>query len=561
MEAIRKGARTTDVMTTVGTAPKRTTVARIRGWVRCQFRRLFCRRRGVEHMLQRLCSATEGIIDSERLGQLIIGKVRTTLGISSAWLLLREEPLNHLRLAAGGGIDESAAGICWQADHPILRWLNENRRILTRKEMDLYPQLQTLESQEWANLDRMAAELFIPLHVKDDLVGVLVVGPKSSHLPYCADEKAALAALVSRMGVTIDNARLRDQAFREKSTAQVVLHETCAGIVVLDERWRVVSMNPGTERITGHSARDAQSRRIDQVFGEEIIASGSPLLRATQTGEKALPVVTTLRGKQGSRAVLLGVAPVPSIGKSGLYYLLSLADVSRLKEVDRLKSDIVANVSHELRAPLASIKVYTELLLEAGDEMDARVRREWLSILDKKTDLLTDLVTEFLDLSRLESGRFELARVPLKVDRVIGEVVELLRGQAERRQISIDLEAPPDLSRLMADEDLIMIVVKNLVGNAIKFSHLGGSVRISVTQDSESTSFYVEDEGIGIPRDAIPHLFTRFFRVSSDASVRVQGTGLGLVLAKEAVVAHGGSIKVESVLGEGSRFTVTLPTT
>jgi len=561
MEAIRESARTTVGMPAVGTAPKRTTVAHIRGWARCQFRRLFCRRSGVEHKLQRLCSATTGIIDLERLGQLITGEIRTAMGISSAGLLLREEPLHHLRLVAAGGIDESAAGVYWQADHPILRWLNENRRILAREEMDRYPQFQALESQERADLDRMAAELFIPLHVKEDLVGVLVVGPKSSHLPYCADEKAALAAVANRTGVTIDNARLYDQAVREKSTAQVVLHETCAGIVVLDERWRVVSMNPGAELITGYSARDALSRRIDQVFGEETIASGSLLLRATQTGEKVPPAVTTLRGKQGSKAVLLGVTPVSSIGRSGLHYLLSLADVSRLKEVDRLKSDVVANVSHELRAPLASIKVYTELLLDAGDETDAKVRREWLSILDQKTDLMTGLVTEFLDLSRLESGHIELTRTPLKVDRVIMDVVELLRGQADRRQINIELEAPPGLSRLLADEDLITIIVKNLIGNAIKFSHEGGNVSISVTQDSEGTSFSVKDEGIGIPREAIPRIFTRFFRVSSDASARVEGTGLGLVLAKEAVIAHGGRIEVESVLGEGSRFTVTLPTT
>jgi len=108
---------------------------------------------------------------------------------------------------------------------------------------------------------------------------------------------------------------------------------------------------------------------------------------------------------------------------------------------------------------------------------------------------------------------------------------------------------------------LITIIVKNLIGNAIKFSHEGGNVSISVTQDSEGTSFSVKDEGIGIPREAIPRIFTRFFRVSSDASARVEGTGLGLVLAKEAVIAHGGRIEVESVLGEGSRFTVTLPTT
>jgi len=512
-------------------------------------------------MLQQLSSMAAGIIELQPLAQLILDKATTTMEIDGAWMLLRREPLGHYHVIAAKGIDEGSEEIRWRPDHPVLRWLDQNRRVLTRTEMDCCPEFEALGPQEWADLDRMAAQLFIPLRARDDLVGVFAVGPKASRLPYSADERAALATLANQTVVAIDNARLYDQAIRDKAMAETALQETFGGIVMIDDHLRVVSMNPGAELITGYSSREVLGHRIDKVFGKQITSPGSPLIRAFDAGEKVVPAEITLVGKQEAKEVLLGVGPVTSAALPGLHYLLSFADVSKLKEVDRLKSDVVANVSHELRAPLTSIKVYTELLLESGDEADAEVRREWLSVLDQKADRLTALITEFLSLSRLESGRIELTKEPVDLGKVIADAVELLEIQAEHKHISIELDVTPGLSELLADKDLVGVVVENLVSNAIKFSHDGGNVRISVWQDSVSTTFCVEDEGIGIPRDAIPHLFTKFFRVSSDAAAGVQGIGLGLVLAKEAVVAHGGHIEVESALGEGSRFTVTFPNT
>lgn len=235
----------------------------------------------------------------------------------------------------------------------------------------------------------------------------------------------------------------------------------------------------------------------------------------------------------------------------------TMDDINALREVDRLKSNLVANVSHELQAPLASIKAYAELLMVEAEKANSGECRDWLAVIDRETDRLTALINDYLNLSRLESGHFKLAEEPLSLAKVIAEVVAVLRVQAEQRRITIQLEAAPELPELWADRELIRIVARNLVSNAIKFSHDAGHIHISVWQADGAFKFAVQDEGTGIPEDALPRLFDKFFRVPETSDV--PGTGLGLALAKEAVTAHGGRIEVESTLGKGSRFTVAIP--
>jgi signal transduction histidine kinase len=238
-------------------------------------------------------------------------------------------------------------------------------------------------------------------------------------------------------------------------------------------------------------------------------------------------------------------------------YQQRVDDISTLKEIDQLKSNLVSNVSHELRAPLTSIKAYTELLLAQAQMANDDTCREWLAVIARATDRLTGLITDYLNLSRLESGRFELVAEPLGLDDVVTEVVTVLEVQAEQRHITVQVEAQSALPKLWADGELIRVVVRNLVSNAIKFSHDGGHIHIAIWHEDGTFKFSVRDEGPGIPEEALPHLFTKFFRVPTTSDV--PGTGLGLALAKEAVVAHGGRIEAESTLGKGSRFTVSIP--
>lgn len=238
-------------------------------------------------------------------------------------------------------------------------------------------------------------------------------------------------------------------------------------------------------------------------------------------------------------------------------YQQRMDDIHKLKEVDELKSNLVSNVSHELRAPLACIKAYTELLLAEAERVNNTTFQDWLSIIDRETDRLTGLISDYLNLSRLESGHFQLDEEPLRLAEVIEDVVAVLGVQAQRRRITLHVQAEPELPELWADQELIRVVVRNLISNAIKFSHDGGHVYITVWHEHGVLKFSVQDEGVGIPEEALPHLFDKFFRVGATSDV--PGTGLGLALARESVVAHGGHIEVESTLGKGSRFTVTLP--
>ncbi len=227
--------------------------------------------------------------------------------------------------------------------------------------------------------------------------------------------------------------------------------------------------------------------------------------------------------------------------------------------MDRLKSNIVANVSHELRAPLASIKAYTELLLDELEGDDRDLRQRFLKVIDQETDRLTELIGGLLDLSRLEAGQFVMRKEPLQVGEMVADTFGLFDIQAQESKISLHADIQPDLPPILADRELVNVLIKNLVGNAIKFSNEGERVDVVAREEGANLTLSVIDQGMGIPPDDLPHIFEKFYRVWSTTESGIKGVGLGLVLAKEAAEAHGGQIEVESELGVGSRFIVTLP--
>jgi signal transduction histidine kinase len=303
----------------------------------------------------------------------------------------------------------------------------------------------------------------------------------------------------------------------------------------------------------GFSALEVIGTPLSEVLGPSILGERGSLRRAITTGERVAPQEETLVVGERRRDVLLGVTPL----RDG--YLLSLADVTQLKEVDRLKSDIVANVSHEFRTPLAIIKAYTELLMDEEPDDPITVRREYLSVIDAETERLTGMVSSLLDLARLEAEQGAVAMTWVDLREVIEGALNLLLPQANARQIRVDVDVPGDLPTLRGNRDLLITLVRNLLGNAIKFSHAGGDVTIGARQVDDTVVLQVTDHGIGIPGDEMTHLFEKFYRGTAARDAGIRGTGLGLVLVKQAVDAHGGAISVVSEPGEGARFTVTLP--
>jgi signal transduction histidine kinase len=240
-------------------------------------------------------------------------------------------------------------------------------------------------------------------------------------------------------------------------------------------------------------------------------------------------------------------------------FLITLRDISVIKENEKLRSDMTSLMSHELRTPITSIKGFAELLL--ADETINEEAREFLTIIANESQRLSKMLTTFLSVSNLEQAdKQEFVKTPVKLDTVVSEVVEDLQETAKRKRIRLVEQSNTHLPPIAADKGLIARAVSHLIDNAIKYSPERTSVIISTILESEFLSVVVEDRGYGIPKADQDKIWQKFYRVARDGQDKAEeSTGLGLPLVKEIVEQHGGQVAVESEVGQGSKFSLKLP--
>jgi PAS domain S-box-containing protein len=232
----------------------------------------------------------------------------------------------------------------------------------------------------------------------------------------------------------------------------------------------------------------------------------------------------------------------------------------QIQDASQRKTEFVTLVSHELRTPLASIMGYTELLLEGQGGLLGTRQREWLGIIGQNADRLETLIDDLLDTARIEMGRIELKLTSLDLIPLIHEVARALRPQIARKGQWLTLDLAEALPAVVGDADRIRQILTNLLSNALKYTPAGGHITIAAREDAGDVRVAVQDTGIGLAPEEQAQLFTPFFRARHDATQRVGGTGLGLAITRALVELHGGTITVTSVPGQGSTFSVTLPT-
>jgi PAS domain S-box-containing protein len=440
---------------------------------------------------------------------------------------------------------------------------------------DVHADARWVEHDERIRQYRSA--LVVPLSVSDDVLGAMLL--LHHDLDYFNDNHMRMvSAASSQVATAINNAELyryiREQAELlggmlraqqvEGSKSQAILESVADGVMVSDGSGRVILFNAAAERILGIRRDEAIGRPIDDMLGL-YSALGSKWLQqvrdwhASAEARRQTPVLSQrIDFKAEKRYVTFTVAPV-TMSDEYLGSVSVFRDITAEVEADRAKTEFISTVSHELRTPMTSIKGYADLLLIGAAGAVNENQQRFLSVIKSNADRLSILVNDLLDISRIESGRVKLELKPTAVEPLLESVVTLLHSKFEEKQLTVQVVMPSgDVPRVLADRDRVTQVLTNLVSNAYQYTPPGGSITVSAREAGEFVQIDVADTGIGIALENQSKVFERFYRVDDPNVNEFPGTGLGLAIVKSLVEMHEGRIWLQSEVGRGTTFSITL---
>lgn len=373
-------------------------------------------------------------------------------------------------------------------------------------------------------------------------------GETSGQAPtFSTDELQSLTQAFNLMSRSIQDKIQRLEV--EKGKLNAILQAMSDGVLVVDDQDNVQIINQAACEMFAIEPLGEGSKNLIELTRQHQPAE---LLRKVKdTGQQQSLAFEILKTRQTVRAIAIPT----QVYQPGLY-LLVFHDLTEQKRVEALRRDFVSNVSHELRNPVAVIKMLSETLQD-GAIADPESAQHFLSQIEKEADTLTAMVNELLDLSKAESGNLKLETRAVRPCQPINNARDRLALQAEKAGVMLRVDCPGDLPAVRADAVRLEQVLMNLVHNAIKFSKPGGEIFIRAKTEDAYMRYEVQDQGSGIAEEDLPHVFERFYKV--DKSRTGEGTGLGLAVAKHLVEAQGGHITAVSALGEGSTFSFTIP--
>jgi PAS domain S-box-containing protein len=390
----------------------------------------------------------------------------------------------------------------------------------------------------------------VPLKTGDQALGALAAGSERKHA-FDSLTVSDLEILADQLSIAIQNAQLFDDIERQSRRLVDQIERANDVIINLDTQGRFTLFNAAAERLLGYPRQ--------QMLGQPF----STLLRTGRLYPGRGAHEVQLGCADGS-TVTLEVTTTPLFeGDKQVGTQLIGRDISERRRLERLRAEFVATVSHELRTPLASIRGCIETLLMEKPGPLTEVQREFLGLALGSSQRLSELITDLLDTAQVEAGTLKLKPSIQSLDELVSPLVDAIRPTAEAKGLSINFFCEPGSYRLEGDPQRLEEVVNNLLSNAVKFTPAGGRIAVRLSHATEDGTNYlimeVEDTGIGIPAQDIPHIFERFHRAENVLGQAIEGTGVGLYLSRAIVRQHGGEIRVTSELGRGTCFTVRLP--
>jgi PAS domain S-box-containing protein len=518
----------------------------------------------------------EQITDLRQLAQTLADRLSATLRLEDACVFLRdlEGNLTVIEVAPREKLSQKAPLSNITLPRSSLAFLLHLGDEVGRSSLRQALSEAAFTPEEHQLLHTEQDHLWVPIIGHSQVQGMLALGPKYGGDLFSGEDIDILRIVARQIGPIIENihlltqlrqyANVLEQRVRErtaelhdaKERVEAILASVGDGVIVTDTDGTIRTVNSAYEEQSGYAASNVYGKKLYTLLEEQNPAKQLESMRQTLTLGKVWSGELVGRHKDGSNYdIQLTMAPIRNQSGQMVGYVGSQRDITRQKELDRLKDIFVSDVSHELRTPTSNISLYLELLEDAPPERNS----QYLNVLKEQSQLLRKLVEDILDLSRLTMGKSKRPEfLPVDLNALTEQVLKAHQPLADISNLSLVFEKGAGLTYVNGEPNQLARVVTNLVSNALRYTFQGG-ICVRTYMSGTSICLEVEDTGMGIEAEDIPHLFERFYRGKKVRQTNIHGTGLGLAIVKEIVDLHEGKIEVESEFGKGARITVRLP--
>ena len=502
--------------------------------------------------LQKTSHLVSATLDLDSVLRSLMAQVRDYFQVEAASVALLDEETGDLvfRVAVGGAAEE-VVGLHLAPGHGIAGWVIQTGRSALVPEASVderfYPGVD--ERTGW----RTRALLAVPVKVEGHAIGVIeALNPPGG--AFGEDAQRLLLAVADLAAAAIRNAELYERVRQAECRYESLFNDSADPIVVLDLDGRILDLNQRVIEMLGHPREQLIGADFCDLFGTARNVCQMTIQQVREGQRLSLEMQIPSGG--GGRVLETHVAKIDYGEREAIQWIGH--DVSERVALERMREDLTHMIVHDLRNPLGSMMSSLQLIHTAFIEQDETVPvMKLVRIAMRSGDKLYRLIDSLLDLGRLEAGETELQKDLVSSESLVREAIEQIQPLALNRGQRLVARVEPGLPKVLADRELILRVLTNLLDNAVKFTPKDGHITLSVEREGEEVRFAVSDTGRGIPPESIHRVFDRFVRL--DNAKAIKGTGLGLSFCRVAVEAHGGHIGVESELGHGATFFFTLP--
>ncbi len=485
--------------------------------------------------LQEVSRKVTALLDLDMVLAAVVEAVVETTGAEEASLLLLDESNGELYMRAARNfqddfvrtfrlpVEDSLAGKVIETGQPIHISEKTPRKIKT---------------------GYLVSDLiYVPMFLHDHVIGVLSADNRHSGNPLKRGYINLLSTLADYAAIAIENARLYSHVKIERNQLETILTKIEEGVIVVDNDKRLMLLNRKARSVFELGAVNFTGKRVQEVLPHQELVEA--LTENVRTSPFCMEVVL-----EDGLVFNAQITPIPEVGLA-----VTMQDITHLKELDRIKSDFVNTVSHDLRSPLTAILGYVELIDRVGpvnEQQSEFIRRVQVSV-----HSITSLINDLLDLGRIEAG-FDARKEIVQLSAIIRYAIDSLRNRIADKSQQVIVDAPEDLPQVLGNPVRLRQMVSNLINNSIKYTPEGGEICIRMKAEDRQMILQVADNGPGIPTSDQPYIFDKFYR-GSNVTSEIPGSGLGLAIVKSIVENHQGRIWVDSAPSEGTTFTVVLP--